>query len=97
MAGWPRWGTLAVTGMCCWEGSGRKAGSAGLTGLGLAFACLPLLAAPSLFPFKGEPALAVPSLCTVAEGKRSPSLFHLFNFGGRLVGKCPSMSVLTTT
>lgn len=47
----------------------------------------------SLFPFEQEPALAVPSLRTVAEGKRSPSLFHLFNFQPGGFGKCPSGSV----
>ena len=90
-------GTVAVTGTCCWEGSGSKAVSAGCTGFHLAFACLPLLAAPSMFPSEQEPALAVPFLCTLAEGKHSPSLFHLFNFLAGLVGKHPSAAVLTTT
>lgn len=44
--------------MCCWESSVE------CTGLGLAFACLPLLTAPCLFPFESEPALVVPSLCS---------------------------------
>lgn len=87
-------GTLVVTGTWCWEGSGCKAGSTARTGLGLAFACLPQLAAPSLFLFEQELALVVPSLCMVAEGKHSPSLFHLFNFLAGLVGKCPSVLVL---
>ena len=39
----------------------------------------------------------MPSLGTVAEGKHSPSLFHLFNFLAGLVGKCTSVSVLATT
>lgn len=42
-------------------------------------------------------ALAVPSLRTVAEGKRSPSLFHLFNFGAGGFGECPAGSVLATS
>lgn len=77
-----------VTGTRCWEGWCCKATSSGGTGFEPAFVYLPLLTAPSLFPFKQEPAVVVPSLCTAAEGKCSPSLFHLFNFLAGLAGKC---------
>lgn len=40
---------------------------------------------------------AVPSLHTAAEGKCSPSLFHLFNFGAGGFGECPAVSMLTTS
>lgn len=48
-------------------------------------------------PFESEPALVVPSLCMVSEGKRSSSLFYLSKFLARLTGKCLSMLVVTAT
>lgn len=69
--------------MCCWEGSGCRVGSAGYPGLGPAFDCLPLLAAPSLFPFKL--ALTVPSLCAGCRRETLPfpvSLVQSLVWGG---------------
>lgn len=46
--------------MCCWESS------VGCMTLGLAFACLPLLTAPCLFPVESELTLVKPVLCQVS-------------------------------
>lgn len=82
--------------MCCWADSGCKAGSAGCRGLRRFSPASPCFCSLSV-PFQAGAGSCGAITLTVAEGKHSPSLFHLFRFLAGLVGKCPYVLELTTT